>query len=140
MTTWAANMDNLSAGEAGGIFAGLIALLASIGAGVRWMIGWRDSRQDLREAKLNQWEESLARREKEQREAIEERLKVVEDKLSIVSMALFETVAELQVLDPANPSLAKARIVLSEAYPVDFEAPEWMKTLLGRIDRKEETR
>lgn len=128
-------MDNgVSAGEVGGIFAGIIALLASIGTAIRWLFNWRDARDRSQAARLKAWEESLDRREKEHRESTEQRLHAMERKLSAVTAALFETIAELQLLDAASPALAKAKIVLRQAYPLDVETPSDMQALIDRLD------
>lgn len=125
----------VSAGEVGGVFAGIVAGLAAIGKGIAWMLNWKDARENSRAARLHAWEQSLDRREKEHREETEARLGAVESKLSAVSMALFEAIGELQRLDPFSPILASARLVLQQAYPVDPDMPAEIKALIRRVDR-----
>lgn len=131
-------MSELSVGEAGGIFAGAVAGLAALGKGLAWLLNWQNARSENREARLRQWEESLARREKDHREETEARLVAVEGKLTAVSAALFEAIGELQRLDPASPVLAHARLILQHAYPIQPDTPAEMKALLRRIDLKDD--
>ena len=128
-------MDSgVSPGEAGGVIAGAIAILAALGKGMAWLLNWQGARADARAARLKVWEESLDRREREHREKTEGRLKAMESKVSAVSAALFEAIGELQRLDPASPVLAKARQVLQAEFPVDPELSDEMKALLRRLD------
>lgn len=131
-------MESLSPGEVGGVFGGLVALIIAIGGGLRWMLGWTDRRQELREAKLLRWEESLQRREKDYREHTEERLHDVERKCDAMAGALFEALAELQRLDPASPAIVKARMALHELYPVDMDVPDFIQNLVRRLDKGRE--
>jgi hypothetical protein len=55
-------MNDPTAGEAGGIFAGVVALLVAVGHGVRWWIGWTDRRAATRAAKLDAWQHELQAR------------------------------------------------------------------------------
>lgn len=56
-------MSDPSAGEIGGVFAGVIALLVAIGHGIRWLMGWEERRDATRKAKLDAWQHELAARE-----------------------------------------------------------------------------
>jgi hypothetical protein len=126
-------MESVSAGEVGGIFAGAVTLIVSFGAGIRWLIGWKDSRQDLREKKLSAWEAQLQQRDKEYHRRVEERLEATEKKLGAVSAALFATIAEVQILDPVSPALVRARTILHAAYPVPEHMPDDIASLVHRL-------
>jgi hypothetical protein len=127
-------MDNFDAGQAGGIFAGVIAALVAIGKGVGWLINWKGARERSEAARLRAWEQSLDRREQKQRMETEHRLAAFEDKLSAVSLVSFEMLGELQRLDPASPTLVRAREVLRKVFPVDPDSPEVLRTLVRRLD------
>lgn len=131
-------MDNggVSVGEAGGVLAGVIALLAAMGKSFKELINWKDAREKSRAAELKAWEDSLARREKENRERTEDRLEAVESKLSLVTGALFDALGELHRLDPASPVLARAKQALQQAYPLDVDTPPDIQALVRRIDRE----
>jgi len=51
--------SGLSAGEAGGIFAGVISVLGIIGGGFAWLAGWFERRSTSREGKLQRWHDEL---------------------------------------------------------------------------------
>lgn len=129
-----AAMDNLSAGEVGGVLAGAIAVLAALGKGLQWLFNWQGAREDSERARLQKWEEALDRRDKEQREQTDKRLHAMEKKVGVMSMALFEAIGELQRLDPASGVLVRARSVLQELYPADPKIPEEIKALVRRVD------
>lgn len=133
-------MDSgVSAGEVGGVFAGLVALLAALGKAGQWLINWKDARENSRAARLAAWEASLDRREQEHREQTVRELHAVNKKLSAVAGALFEALAELQRIEPANPMLVRAKLILREVYPVSPEMPDEMKAFVRRpeFDREE---
>lgn len=116
-------MDNFSIGEAGGIFAGLVATLAALGKGIAWAVGWNDRRDRLREAKLSAWEDSLNRREIEQRRNTEQRLIAMEASVAVMRRALIRVTSELRIANPESSALAIAEEALRSAYPVDFDTP-----------------
>jgi hypothetical protein len=57
-------MSDPTAGEAGGIFAGFVALAVALGHGLRWWLGWSDRRTAGRAAKLDAWQRELQDRER----------------------------------------------------------------------------
>lgn len=116
-------MDNLSAGEVGGIFAGIVALLAACGKAIAWAVGWTERRDAHREAKLKAWEDSLNRREVEQRQRTEQRLHAMEAGMAVMRRALITVTSELRAENPASPGLAIAEEALRSAYPIDWETP-----------------
>lgn len=132
-------MDSgVSPNEAGGVFAGIVAALFALGKGLAWLLNWKDARDKSEAARLKAWQASLDRREKEQRAEAESRMAAFEDKLSAVSLVSFEMLGELQRLDPASPVLAHAREVLRAVFPVDPEPPEWLRSLVRRLDHPHE--
>lgn len=129
--------SGVSPGEAGGVFAGLTAAAYAAGKAVAWLLNWQGQRSNRREDRLRRWETSLDERERKYRVDVEHRLAEVETRMSLVSAALFETLAELQRLDPASPAIAQAREALQRAYPVTPELPEDLRRLLRRLDGRE---
>lgn len=133
----------VSPGEIGGVFAGIVALLATFGKGFAWLVNLKGARENSRAARLAAWEKSLDRREEEQRAEqararaeAEERMHTMERRMRLLSAALFEMVAEVQRLDPDSAALAKARGALIAAYPVEPELPEDMAWLAERAQAK----
>src|SRR3546814_430675 len=64
---WSASRMSDPLGEAGGIggiFAGTVAVLGLLGGGIRWMLNWKERREESRSAKLQAWHDELAAREK----------------------------------------------------------------------------
>jgi len=108
---------NYSAGEVGGIFAGITTAVAGIWAAAKWLLGWRDG-------KLKAWEESLDRREKALRLKTEARLVAVETEVGVLRTAffdtrgiLFEVTVEMRLQTPHSPVLARAEAQLGKRYP-----------------------
>lgn len=132
-------MDNgVSPGEVGGVFAGVVALGAALGKAAKWLLNWQEAREKSNAARLRAWEKSLDRREREQRAETERRFHAMEEKVGMMASALFEAIAELQVLDPRSVALARAKIVLRKAFPVDEETPGNIEALVGRLDQQGE--
>lgn len=125
-------MQAISTGDTG-TWATVAGILVTIGAGIKWFIGWRDTRQDLREKKLEAWEEQLRKRDAGWTERIEDRLEEAEKKVGALSAALFVTISEVQVLDPASPILVRARVILQQAYAVPEDMPEDIAALVHRL-------
>lgn len=137
-------MDSMSPGEVGGIFSGIVALIIAIGQGTKWLINWRGAREKTEAARLRAWEKSLDQRERDhaayierQLHAMEQKFTRMEHKVSRLASALFETIAELQVLDPASSALAKAKLVLRGAFPPDHDTPDDIKSMVRRLDQDE---
>lgn len=130
-----------AAGEAGGIFAGTIALLYALGKGAAWLLNWREARAQSRAAKLQAWHDELQKREHEQDERdrryqqhIETQLRRNAVEIRVLRRA-FELVAEpLRRIEPANANLALAQSMLGRAFPLDPALPEDLSTLMAMID------
>jgi hypothetical protein len=117
-----AQMNEWNPGEAGGVFAGVVAALAVIGKGLAWLLDWNESRSTGREVRLSKWEASLLAREMAYREKIEVELTAtrhelamarsdverVEEELGTLRSALAEVTRELHRHAPDNPALARA--------------------------------
>lgn len=124
--------SGLSAGEIGGIFAGLVALLAAIGKGAAWALNWNDARQNSRSAKLEAWHSELADREAKLDAEIADRLARVErDHLMLTKnhtelLLRFERyrsaysvlATELVRVGTGSEALEQARLLISEPLPV----------------------
>ncbi len=130
-----------AAGEAGGIFAGAVALLYAVGKGMAWLLNWKDARAQSRAAKLQAWHDELAKKEKEQddrdkryQQHIETQLRRQSIEIRVLRRA-FELVAEpLRRLEPDNPKLVQAQNMLDRAFPLDPGLPIDMGALLSMID------
>lgn len=138
---WMAD-PGFSAGEAGGVFAGIVALLAALGKGVKWLLGFRERQAVTRAAKLQAWHDELEARERrlEERQAeyqasIERKLKVFEGQNMALRMAFEMVAAPLRALEPHNRELAQAEQLLRAAFPLDPDITPDFKGLLGRIEK-----
>jgi hypothetical protein len=141
-------MDNsITPGEAGGVFAGLVALLALLGQGAKWLLNWKDVRENTRAARLRAWEQSLDKREKDQREeAVErerkyhdktdKRLVAMENKAALMFALNLQLVAELERLDAGSPVLVRVRLAIKEALKIDPELPDWFRTMVQQVENK----
>lgn len=139
-------MDNLSAGEVGGIMAGALAVLAAMGKGLAWLLNWDGARKNDREARLAAWEQSLVNREKGYREEIEQRLDQVQHDLaeakqlaeelnrnvSTLVIAVGDLAAELEAHAPQALSLIRARKLLESLKLTP--TPVGLATLARKID------
>lgn len=133
-------MDNVSAGEVGGIVAGILAALAALGKGIAWIVNWDKAARDSKEEKLTKWEANLVTREIDYREEIEDRLKELKadlDKAKGIAEQLNTTVttlviavedltSELESHAPNALSLRRARALLQSLHlrptPPDLSA------------------
>lgn len=129
-----------SAGEAGGIFAGIVAVLATVGAGLRWLFHWVERRASSRAAKLQAWHDELHSREvriDEKQAALEARLEATVDDLRKENQALrlaFQLVATpLREADPCHPNLIRAEQLLNAAFPLDPNISEELAAMLAAI-------
>ncbi len=125
--------DAVGTGDAGIVAVG-IAAGGSVLGGLRWLITWTDRRALRRDAKLQAWEESLTRREQEQRALLESRLEVMASALNAMRSALIEATHALRRLDPENAALARAEMALRAAYPVDLATPADLDALAAQLD------
>lgn len=122
LTTMGAQMDDWSAGDWGGAFAGVLAALAALGKGLAWLLDWNRAGLSSREARLQRWEESLAGREKIYREEIEQHLAEtraeldkVERTMAIMRAVLSEVMLELRHHVPNSPALTRAAETLKDS-------------------------
>lgn len=130
-----------AAGEAGGIFAGGIALLYALGKAGAWVVNWRDARALSRAAKLQAWHEELQAREAKQDERdlryqqhIETQLRRQAVEIRVLRRA-FDLVAEpLRRLEPAHNNLKMAQTMLDRAFPLDPAMPADIAILMAMID------
>lgn len=112
-----------SAGEAGGIFAGVVATLGLIGAGIKWALNWNDVRAHTRSAKLDAWHEELRAREASLDEQQAQYQKRIETRLAHVEMenralgeALGLVTIALRGKDPGNSALVAADNIIRQAF------------------------
>ena len=119
-------MDQMSAGEVGGVLAGALALLAALGKALAWLLNWDGARKNDREGRLAAWEKSLVEREKDYRAEIEGRLDQVQKDLaeakvlaevlnrnvSTLVIAVGDLASELEAHAPQALSLIRARKLL----------------------------
>lgn len=149
-------MPDPSAGEVGGIFAGLVALLIALGHGIRWLMGWEERRDATRSAKLGAWQQQLAEREAKIDEqqasyqaSIEARLASIsataerlQDEHAALLSAYHLVASALRASDPGNPVLRMADELLRAAFPLDPKSPTDLKVLMdkaaARLDRSVE--
>jgi len=131
-----------SLGEAGGIVAGSLALLAAVGKGFAWLLNWGDARAKTRTAKLDAWHEELEARERKIEEKDRQYREHIETELRQVKMEnralrrAFELVSEpLRRIDPDNAGLQQAHDLLSRAFPLDPRMPEDIALLTAQIDQ-----
>lgn len=138
--------SGLSAGEIGGIFAGLVALLAALGKAAAWLLNWNDARVNSRSAKLQRWHEELTERETRIDAQVNARLNTLEtsyerlnDAHSVVlqrldrsRMAYRVIAAELIEIAPHSAALVQAQMILTEPFPTD--ALVGGEDLVRRID------
>lgn len=131
-------MPDPSAGEVGGVFAGLVALLVAIGHGFRWLLGWNDRRASTRTAKLDAWQRQLEAREErldDQQAEHWHRIEIELEQLRREHAALrggYQLIAAaLRDRDPHNPALTQADELLKAAWPLEPLTPDDMtKTVL----------
>lgn len=136
-------MTEPSTGEWAGMAAALVLVLGAFGKGVAWALGWQRDARKTRAEGLQEWEDKLNKREETLDEALESRLKKMEDndaKRAEENMALrmaFELVAgALRAIDPGNTALARAEQILTAAFPLGpILPPADMTSLLHRIDQ-----
>jgi hypothetical protein len=127
-------MNDPTAGEVGGIFAGVVALLAVMGKGLRWWLGWTDRRAATRAAKLDAWHKQLDEREQRidrQQEEYWARIQGEIDRLRSENAAVLSAyqliAARLRAQDPDDEALKRAdellrSTLLESALPATFTA------------------
>lgn len=153
-------MDSLTTGD-GKLIGGIVTALLAVGAWLKWMLGREDTREGMRQAKLEAWEKSLVAREKEYREEIEEQLRDLKAEFVSMRSELTETRDELQstreelqstrgvlldvtidmfALAPDSASLKRAASKLRIALPhydrrLDTVLPADLKDLVDKLDK-----
>ena len=108
-------MANLSAGEVGGAFAGIVAALVSLGGGIKWLFGRRESRMSK----------------------LERRVDRLNAKVVMIGGALATAVGELRLHAPLSPNLAHYDRVLRVAFPVDRGTPQDLAALVERLNQED---
>lgn len=130
MSTGGIPPEGISAGEVGGVVAGVIALVAAIGKGLAWLLNWNEARTSNRQARLEKWEASLVERERSYREEIEARLEQAEERLQHAedkTATMATTIANLR-----SNQAALTIAVVDLATDLDVHAPT-SPVLLGVI-------
>jgi uncharacterized protein HemX len=124
----------------GGIFAGIVALLAAIGGGIKCSVHWTERREDSRSKKLQAWHDELERREQRleaERENEIHEIKTELGKMRAENRALFHSchlvTQALAKIDPGNRALRDASMILTAAFGLDGSLPADMLEILGRI-------
>jgi hypothetical protein len=119
-----------------------VALLASIGGGIRGLIGWGDRRASLRDAKLARWEESLVARERNYRVTMETELDelkrdlaVLRGELQTTRSVVVEVTTELRHHAPDSEALKRAEMLMHNAFPLDARVPAEQVALAGRLEK-----
>lgn len=140
-----AQMDNWTAGDYGGLFAGAVAALAGVAKGLAWLLNWRGEREDQRAQKLADWEASLTKREKEYRLELEGKFDAIEGEVAelrtqngALGVSLLDVTTALRTENPTNPALARAAAVLRAAFPLDRVLPAGFDDLLAQLDKRRE--
>lgn len=137
-------MMSNSPGEIGGTIAGVVALLALFGGGLKWLFDFAARRRDINEAshtaKLQTWHDELEVREREFEDKqkayqaqIETRLSQVESTNRTLLRAVEILSASLRVIEPNNPALAQVSQLLETAFPVDTGLPADMVAQVSSI-------
>jgi uncharacterized protein HemX len=134
--------DPISAGEIGGIFAGIVAVLATIGGGIRWLLGWKQQRAETLHAKLIKWEEKLDQREAKldaeqagNMAALERRVEKVEQQNVALRKGYYIVAGKLRSFDPSDPDLKQADDILRAAFPYDPFIPPDMAAQIRKLDQ-----
>jgi hypothetical protein len=130
----------ISAGEVGGIVAGIIAVLATLGGGIKFMLNWKARREDSRAHRLQKWHEELQARELRLNEEQAAHFARIERELGDVRgdqqqmkreqgalRNAYQLIAgALRRIDPENIALGLADELLKAAFTLDPVVPaDW---------------
>ena len=129
-------MSDVSAGEVGGIVAGVLAVAAALGKAAQWVwASYRDAGAS-RSAKLDRWHDELTQREHALKAEMDRQLsemRVVQEELEAHRIAIHVLVAKVARDDPHVPELRQVADVLGAAFPLHMEVPADMAAVLGRV-------
>lgn len=142
-------VDHLLTGAA---ISGAVAIFGGIWAFVRWVFGFSASRRDSYYRKNQEWDAKLTAREMKLEDEVKARLDVMETRCVNLEhkvqslqqqeerfrMAVILLADEVHSLNPTSNSLARARAILAEAFPIDFSIPPCMESKLRDLDEKTE--
>lgn len=143
--------EGISPGEAGGVIAGIVALLYAIGRGCGWLFDRVSARIDKRAAALElerdqlaAWRASLDQEAKRYRAGIKGELEAVKlelGELRLQNMALASALLDVSLehaeLAPSSPVLVRLAEALRKAFKVPNEIPPEMAVLLARLEARE---
>lgn len=136
--TRVAPMDDWSAGDVGGIVAGIISVLASLGVAIKYLFGRADKKHVAEEKRLGEererlaaWRSSLDSRERNERMTRERRLSKLERIVDVLERVAFDqrevlvkVTVELEQHNPQSVALAAAKLQLAKQYPGFYEPIE----------------
>ena len=129
-------MSDVSAGEVGGIVAGVLAVAAALGKAAQWVwASYRDAGAS-RSAKLDRWHDELTQREHALKAEMDRQLsemRVVQEELEAHRIAIHVLVAKVARDDPHAPELRQVADVLGAAFPLHMEVLADMAAVLGRV-------
>lgn len=141
-------------GEAGGIFAGVVALLSVLGGAIAWLFARHDRSEEreavdevTRAAKLDAWHRELLAREQlviAQQTAFQARvdrhMAEQDDKIAGLEREIEKYRVAVPLLaarvahnDPLDPVLGQVSKLLGQAFPLDGSAPGDMIRKLGEL-------
>lgn len=145
MAVGVVTMDDWTAGDYGGAFAGAVAVLAALGKGLAWLLNWNGAREQRRAQRLADWEASLNKREQKYTAELESQFAEIKEEVAALrsqnaalGVSLLDVTAALRAKDPRNPALARAAAVLRLAFPLEQTLPPGMSELLGRLDAQDD--
>ncbi|ASP30747.1 hypothetical protein CHH26_11300 [Qipengyuania flava] len=105
-------------------WGGLAALLAVLGAGIKWLFD---------QAKGSGREADLSKREMAYRQQMEVRLSRIERSHGVLLGAVHVIVDEIKRLDPDSPALPLVAAQLGAAFPEPEDMPSDLLALMGRL-------
>jgi hypothetical protein len=136
-------MNQWTAGDYGGAFAGVVAGLAALAGGLAKLLNWQGARDERRARRLTDWESSLNKREQDYRVTLEGKFAAIEADVAelrgqnaALAISLTDVTLALRGKDPRNPALARAAALLKVAFPLEDTLPAGLVELLGGLDAK----
>ncbi len=124
----------VSAGDVGGVFAGIVAAMVAVGQGIKWLLHFRERQAGSRAAKLQAWEDRLDQRDRDYQDGIENELKIMRGQNMALRMAFELVAARVRTIDPHSPELGQADQLLRQAFPLDPTVAPDFNMLLSRVD------